>query len=150
MAKKPTKPKAVVDPNAPKKLTPYDFVNAVTFTKKELFDTELPEDAEKAYVPYVVNRALSLTADTVKAAQAMNLRSWLPKREQFSFLLNMIRARKRYAKWLKKPASDEQVDLVAKYYGMSVRKARQVVRLHTPEQLDLMQSRMDRGGRNSA
>lgn len=134
-------------PEVEKKLSPYDFVNSISHTKKNLFETE--PDAEKVYTPFVVNRALSLTQDTVKAAQAMNERPWLAKQDQFSFLLNMVRARKRYAKWLKKPALDEQVDLVAKYYGVSLRKARQIVSLHTPEQLDRMKSRLDRGGRNS-
>lgn len=133
-----------------KKLTPYDFVTAISHTKKNIFETD--PTAEKVYTPFVTNRALSLTQDTLKPAQAMNLRSWLPKEVQFTFLLNMVRARKRYAKWLKKPALDEQVDLVAKYYKVSLRKARIMVALHTPEQLDLMKSRLDRGGasRNSS
>lgn len=144
--KRNTTPKTEVD----KKLSPYDFVNAINHSKKNLFETE--PLAEKVYTPFVVNRALSLTPDTLKAAQAMNERPWLAKQDQFTFLLNTIRARKRYAKWLKKPALDEQVDLVAKYYRVSLRKARQMVSLHTPEQLELIKSRLDRGGesRNSS
>ena len=53
-------------------MTPFDYLNAINLTKKNIF----AEDplADKEYVPYIVNRGLSYFPDTVLYANEMNKR----------------------------------------------------------------------------
>ena len=96
-------------------MNPFDYVNAINYTKKDIMQT--PED-ESAYNPFMVNRSLSYFSDTVGIANEMNRYHHLEKRLQFSFLINIIRKRKRFSKWVK-PELENDVDVVKEYYGYS-------------------------------
>jgi hypothetical protein len=43
-------------------MNPFDYVNAINYSKKDIMQTR---DDEKAYSPYMVNRSLSYFQDTV-------------------------------------------------------------------------------------
>lgn len=127
-----------------KKSSPvFEYVKAVTLTK----DVSVLDDPsfDKNYVPFVVNRALSYFQDTVMAANLMNERHWLDKKLQFTFLLNTLRPRKRFSKWLKHNVS-EDARVVAEYYGCSLRQALPLTSLHSSDQLTYMRTRIDKGG----
>ena len=94
---------------------------------------------------FIVNKGLSYGADTVILANEMNARSHLDYQLQFDFLINTIRPRKRYNKWLK-AETVEVLDVVQEYYGYSINKARQVLPLLTPEQLMYIKKRLNKGG----
>ena len=128
---------------AEKKSPVFEYVNAVTLTK----DTSGLADPtfEKNYVPFIVNRALSYFQDSVLAANLMNERPWLDKRLQFLFLLNTLRPRKRFSKWLKHNVS-EDARVVAEYYGCSLRQAIPLTNLHSSDQLTHMRQRIYKGG----
>jgi hypothetical protein len=128
---------------AQKKSPVFEYVNAVTLTK----DTSGLSDPsfEKNYVPFIVNRALSYFQDSVLAANLMNERAWLDKRLQFLFLLNTLRPRKRFSKWLKHNVS-EDARVVAEYYGCSLRQAIPLTNLHSSDQLTYMRQRTYKGG----
>lgn len=121
----------------------FDYINAVSVTK----DTSILHDLDfaKQYVPFVVNRAFSYHHDSVLAANIMNERSWLSPELQAQFLLNTLRARKRFSPWLKNSISDD-VNAVAEYYGCSVRHAKTLADLHSPEQLSTIRARLYKGG----
>lgn len=118
-------------------------LNAVTRTK----DASLLDDPdfEKFYTPFTINMALGHHDDTVLAANLMNERHWLSPQLQFMFLLNTIRPRFRKSEWLKATVSDDARDL-AEYYGCSVRHARNLVSLHTSDQMTYIRRRLDKGG----
>jgi len=124
-------------------MNPFDYVNAINYSKKDIMET--PED-ETAYTPFVVNRSLSYFADTVGIANEMNRYHHLDNRLQFSFLINIIRKRKRFSKWVK-PELENDVDVVKEYYGYSNEKARQVISLLTPTQLKSLKDKVNKGGR---
>ena len=63
-------------------INPFDFVNAINHTKDNLI---VDEWSESQYKPFLVNKALSFTADTVIQANEMNSRSHLDKKLQYSF-----------------------------------------------------------------
>ncbi len=107
--------------------------------------TDEPE-FERDYVPFISNRAFSYHEDSVLAANLMNERPYLEKRLQAFFLINTLRPRKRFAKWIKNEC-DEDVSKVAKYYGCSYRHAKSILSLHTPDQLKQIEKRLDTGGR---
>ena len=100
---------------------------------------------QKEYVPFIINRALSYHEDAVLAANWMNERPWLEPALQFQFLLNTLAARKRFSKWIKTTVPNDVRD-VAEYYDCSLRAARDIVPLHTKEQMKIIRSRLEKGG----
>jgi hypothetical protein len=124
------------------KLSPFDFVNAIHYSKEELI---VDEETEKQYNPFIVNRALSFGSDTVLFANEMNARPHISKLGQFKFLCAAIRPRKRFNKWLK-AEKVENLDLVMEYFDYSAKKAQEALRILTPTQLEYIRERLNRGG----
>lgn len=102
-------------------------------------------DFEKNYNAFILNRGLSYHEDCVLAAAVLNERPWLAKKLQALYLINTLRPRKRYSKWLKATISDD-AKVIAEYYGVSLRVARDLVSLHSSETLTTMLARLDKGG----
>jgi hypothetical protein len=125
-------------------LSPFDFINAINFSKENLIVDEI---TEKQYVPYIVNKGLSYGSDTVIFANEMNSRPHLDKELQFRFLINSIRPRKRFNKWIKSDKI-EALEMVKTYYGYSTEKARQVLSILSEQQIDTIRKRIDKGGFN--
>lgn len=121
----------------------FAYVDAVSYSKNTAVLQE--QEFAKEYLPFIVNRALSYHEDSVLAANMMNERPSLDPSLQFLFLLNTLRSRKRFAKWIKNTVADD-VRLVAEYYKCSLQKAEPLVSLHTSEQLTEIRRRIDRGG----
>jgi len=124
------------------KINPFDFVNAIHYTKESLI---VDEWSEKQYNGFLVNKALSFGADTVIAANEMNSRPHLEKRLQFDFLINIVRPRKRFNKWLK-AEKIEDLELVKQYHHYNTDKALQALRILTPEQLITIKEKLNTGG----
>jgi len=126
-----------------KKLSPFDFLNAINFTKQDLIVDDI---TEKAYVPFVVNRSLSYFQDTVLLANEMNINHIIDHKAQNLFYINTIRKRKRFSKWAK---ADEPADLeiVKKYYGYSNDRAREALSILSKEEISELKKRMNPGGR---
>tara|TARA_B110000977_G_scaffold4631_2_gene6620 strand:- start:560 stop:886 length:327 start_codon:yes stop_codon:yes gene_type:complete len=106
---------------------------------------ELPEH-EKMYVPFVTNRSLSYFPDTVLLANEMNRYHHIDSKLQYQFLINIVRKRKRFSKWVK-PEIENDIESVKEYYGYSNDKARQVLRLLSSEQLTIIRDKVSKGGR---
>jgi len=124
-------------------MNPFDFVTAINDTKKDVMVDDI---AEKAYAPFLTNRSLSYFRDTVLIANTMNQYHHIDNRLQFDFLINIVRKRKRFSKWLK-PEVVSDLDVVKEYYGYSNEKAKQVLSLLTPDQLNVLKTRTAKGGR---
>lgn len=124
-------------------MNPFDYVNSINYSKKDIMET--PED-ENSYNSFIINRSLSYFGDTVGIANEMNRYHHLDNRLQYSFLINIIRKRKRFSKWVK-PEIENGVDVVKEYYGYSNEKARQVLSLLTPNQLKELEKKVNKGGR---
>jgi hypothetical protein len=122
---------------------PFDYVNAINYTKKDIMETE--ED-EGVYNSFLVNRSLSYFGDTAILANEMNISHHIDNRLQFSFLINIIRKRKRFSKWLK-PETHNAVDVVKAYYGYSNEKAEQILPLLSPDQIKELEKKVNKGGR---
>ena len=126
-----------------KGLSPFDYRNSINFSK---LDIMIDDIAEKKYSPFMVNRTLSYFPDTVAAANEMNRHHHLDNRLQYSFLINIIRKRKRFSKWAKNTDPDA-LSVVKEYYGYSNEKARQVLSLLSNEQIIELKQRMFKGGK---
>ena len=123
-------------------MNPFEYCNDINYGKSNIMVDDI---AEKAYNAFMVNRQLSYFHDTVLMANEMNLNSHLDNRLQFDFLINIVRRRKRFSKWMK-PETASDVEVVKEYYGYSNEKARQALTLLTPEQIIDIKKKVYKGG----
>ena len=124
-------------------IPPFDFINAIHHSKDKLI---VDDWSEKQYNPYIINKGLSYGHDTVIPANEMNSRPHLDKILQFDFLINIVRPRKRFNKWIKAEKIDD-LEVVKEYYGYSTEKAKQVLPLLNDSIIEL-RKRITKGGRN--
>lgn len=104
------------------------------------------EADERAYVPFIINRSLSYFPDTVAIANEVNVYHHLDKKLQLAFLINIVRKRKRFSKWVK-PDLVSDMEVVKLFYGYSSNTARQVLHLLSPEQIEELRKKVSTGGR---
>jgi len=126
-------------------MNPFEFLNSINTTKKDVIVDDI---TEKAYNSFMVNRSLSYFNDTAILANEMNRYHHLDNKLQFDFLINMVRKRKRFSKWIK-PQIESDVEVVKQYYGYSNEKARQVLSLLSPEQINGLKKKVNKGGRTN-
>lgn len=127
-------------------MTPFDFVNAINSGKKDFISGPDAETLEKAYNPFIVNRAFSFFPDTILYVNELNRYPYLDRKLQFDFLACALRPRKRFSKWLKKEKSDD-LEVVARYFNYTFEKARQALVLLSNDQLDAIRKKMNEGGK---
>ena len=127
-----------------KAISPFDFANSINHSKENLITDDW---SEKQYNPFIVNKAMSYGPDTVIAANEMNSRPHLSHKMQYDFLLNVVRSKKRYNKWLK-PEKEENIEIVKEYFGYSNTKAQEALRLLSDKDLGELRSRLNKGGKN--
>ncbi len=85
-------------------MTPFDIVNIVN--EKKEFDRE---ELIKCYNPWIINKALANSMDTLLFAEQMNLYYQLSKDAQFDFYFNGIPKGKRFSKWFKENKDEEDI-----------------------------------------
>ena len=121
-----------------------DYLNTINQTKQYLMDED--PGWEKNYPPYVINKCLSQHLDTVMFANEMNQYPGLDKKLQYDFFISIVRPRKRFSPWGKKEKVDN-LELVKQYYGYSTEKAVQALEILTPTQLDVIRTKLNKGGK---
>ena len=121
---------------------PFEFIKAINTSKDVMKDNSL---AEKDYIPFLVNRGLSFFQDTVIQINEMNRRHFLDNKLQFDYLLNNIRPRKRWSKWLK-PDKIDNLELVKTYFGFGNEKAKEALEVLTSENIEDIKSKLAKGG----
>ena len=124
-------------------MNPFDYLNSINHTKQDIMDDD---NAERGYNSFLINRSLSYFYDTVGIANLMNRYHHLDNKLQYHFLINIIRKRKRFSKWMK-PETESDIEVVKEYYGYSNEKARQVLPLLSPEQITIIKQKVSKGGR---
>ena len=124
-------------------MNPFDFVNAISFTKKDIMEDDL---SEREYASFITNRTLSYHQDCIMYANEINRRHHLDSRLQFHYFLNTLRKRKRFAKWVK-PSVLEDMKIIQDYYECSKSKAEEYLRLLTAKEIEELKMRMNKGGR---
>jgi hypothetical protein len=125
---------------------PFDYINAINKNEDIIRSSESPELAEKEYSPYMVNRGLSYFPDTILYANEMNMLAHVDHILQFDYLLNSIRPRKRFSKWVKK-REDSDIEAVKEYFGYGYAKAQQALTVLSTQQLDNIKQRLEKGGK---
>jgi hypothetical protein len=125
--------------------SPFDFINAINLTKKDLFLDD--PQASKDYSSFMVNRGLSYFPDTIMLANEMNKYPNSPKDWQFNFLLNTVTKKKRFSKWVKKDSEPKAIQLVMRHYGYSSKRALEVLDILTSDQLKQIEETYTYGGK---
>ena len=126
-------------------MNPFEYCNAINYTKKNIMIDDI---TEKAYSSYMVNRQLSYFPDTVLAANEMNRNHHIDNRLQFDFFINIIKKRNRFSKWFK-PTEIQSIDIVKEYYGYSDEKAKSILSLLNNKQIEDLRKRIYKGGRTN-
>lgn len=120
----------------------FDYLNSINYNKADLI---VDDYTEKQYPPFMINRGLSFHPDTVIPANEMNSRPHLDKKLQFHFLINIVRPKKRFGKWIKNEKV-EAIEILKTYYGFSTEKARQAVSILNEEQINYLKQKLQKGG----
>jgi len=126
-------------------MSPFDYLNSINDSKVDLMTDQA---SEKAYNAFIVNRSLSYFPDTILLANEMNSKHHLGQKPQYHFLINTVRKKKRFSKWIK-PHESEDLMIVKEYYGYSNEKARVVLTMMSKDQILQLKQRLSTGGQNS-
>ena len=94
----------------------------------------MPEREEKKYPAYLINKYFSFLPDTLFFANELNTRSHIDNKLKHHFYLHSLRKKKRFTKWLK-PEEFKELEFIQQVYECSAVKAREYLRLLTPEQI---------------
>jgi len=121
-----------------------DYLNTINQTKQYLMDED--PGWENNYPAYVINKCMSQHMDTIMYANEMNQYQGLDKKLQYDFFINIVRPRKRFSPWGKKQKVKD-LELVKQYYGYSTEKALQALRILSPEQLEIIRDKLNKGGK---
>lgn len=122
---------------------PFEFINSISHKKNNLLKDGY---SEKDYPSFLVNKGLSLYADTILYANEINRRPWIDNKLAYDYYLNSIRPRKRYSKWFKK-TKNEDLELLKEYYKCSESKALEYLNILSETQLEKLRKRLTKGNK---
>jgi|TARA_R110002153_G_scaffold267170_1_gene431018 hypothetical protein len=129
-----------------KDLSPFDFMNAASFSKKNLIgESDNPELTEKEYNPYIVNRGFTYFEDTILHANEMNQRHELFPGAQFEYYRSVLRKRKRFSKWHKAEKNND-LDAIQQVYECNRTVAKMYLKVLNEEQLKSVHEKLVIGG----
>ncbi len=76
----------------------------------------------------------------------MNSCPSIDKKMHFDYLMNSIRKRKRFSKWMKNEES-QKINVIKEYFGYSERKAREISSLLSDSDIEEMTKYLYTGGK---
>lgn len=126
-------------------MNPFEFVKAIN-NKQNIIRDDLDE---KSYDSFLVNKAFSYFPDTILLANEMNFYHHIDSKLKNDFFINTIRKNpKRFSKWNKKQVTDE-FRVIKEYYGYDDDNTHFVLSLLTPQQIENISRKVDKGGRRA-
>ena len=123
-----------------------DYLNSINLNKNNLMDEDSDPAWKLKYPAYIINKCMSHHMDTVMYANEMNQYSFLDSKMQYDFYIHIVRPKRRFSPWGKKQKIDD-LDLVKRYYGYSTDKAIQALRILSPNQIDYIKDKLNKGGK---
>ena len=126
--------------------SPFDFIGSASMTKVDLVkNAERPEEVEKQYTAFIVNRGFSYFEDTILHANEMNTRPVLFKDAQYRYFLGILRPRKRFSKWHKAEKSTD-LDAIQQYFQCNRTVAKYYTKVLTAENMMEINTKVNKGG----
>lgn len=130
--------------------SPFDFGKALTQTKEDLWTHD--DVSQREYTPFMINRILSNSQNTLFFAEMMNMYPDLDKKLQYYFYHSGIPKNNKYTKmWSKKETSgidDEFINFIAADMNISIKRAIEVYQLLGHETIEKQMSL--RGGKQAS
>jgi|TARA_B100000073_G_scaffold33298_1_gene25256 hypothetical protein len=120
-----------------------DYLNGINLKQGSLQEDER---AMKKYPSFIVNKCLAGHIDCIMHVNEMNRYYELDNDLQYNYYLYSIRKSKRFAPW-DKFQTDNDLELVKQFYGYSTDKARDALKLLNKDQLEVIRSKLNVGGR---
>lgn len=128
--------------------SPFDFIKSASNTKQNLIaESDNPEYVEKQYNPYLVNKGFSYFPDTILHANEMNRLFDIPNHAQYIYYFDVLRKRNRFKKW-NKLGKNHDLDTIQEYYQCNRNVAKQYLKALSPENLEIINKNMTKGGHN--
>jgi hypothetical protein len=94
----------------------------------------------------MINKSLSYFPDTLFEANMMNFYNNLSKKMQYDYYLLNIGKKKRFSKWHKDKTTDsDDISIIKQYYGYSDKKAVEVSRILSKEQIKELKVTLNTG-----
>ena len=135
-------------------MNPFDYLNSINkgvngedYFSAERLRSEVRGETVEDYNCFIINRGLSYHSDSVLLANEMNRLPDLPHIMQFDFYRNILRPRKRFAKWSKQQEASNDIKIIQKAFDYSREKAEQVYDLFDKKQIKQLRSLFDEGGK---
>ncbi len=125
-------------------MNPFDFIKS--FETKDGY--LLSAETEKDYVPFIINRSMAFSPDTIAYAEMMNRAHGLDKKLQHDFYYYAVPKKKRYAKWIKAEEENPDIQMVASLFSINKSQARKYLELLSAEQLEVIRKKTDKGGKS--
>lgn len=111
----------------------FDFLKAISDTKEELFELE---DFDRKYPPFMINRFLSVSQDTLFFANIISQFPDLPKKLQYAFYHYGIDKKKRYFQYAGKGKDNtKHLKDIVRYYCCSKEQGMEYLELLSKEQI---------------
>ncbi len=121
------------------------FLGSINITKENVLLEDSNGKIEEAYNPFIINKSLSYFPDTIMQSNTMNQYFELDKKLQYDFLLNSVRKKKRFSKWIKSNI-EEKVEIVKQYYKVGNEKAVEILSLLNNAQIISIKKELSEGG----
>lgn len=106
--------------------------------------SENDELAESGYQPYLTNKALSYFPDSLFYSNEMNMNHHADNILQYEYLINTLRPKRRFAKWVKAEDNDD-LEAIKLFFGYSNKKAEQTLSILSSEQIKIIKDELVRG-----
>lgn len=122
-------------------MNPFDIVKSISQSKEDL-SQEI--EFKPAYDPFIINRTLCRFTDCIMYVNDMNQYPYIDREMQYTYLINSIRPRHRFKKWVKSDTS-EDVAFLMEYYNFNHKKAKEAISLLSDKQLNSLKKQRDKG-----
>jgi hypothetical protein len=123
------------------KTNPFDFLNAINQGDSNL----LRDDPNISYPEYMVNRGMSLFADTIFIAYQADQLGSLDGAIKLDYYLHSVTKKKRFSKW-PKVVADEDVDFVCDVYTVNKQVSREYIDMMGESWLSDLRVSHNKGG----
>lgn len=116
--------------------------NSVMSNKQHL---DMDGLVEFKYDAFRLNRTLSNYLDTISVADELNRNYHLDPKMQYDYAFYKVKKAKR---WFKKEKQDKNADLllIREHYKYSIERAKEALRILSPEQIQMIKKEKEKGG----
>jgi hypothetical protein len=125
-----------------------DIIPDINFGHKNLIRQGEMDESEYNRNKYLINRSLSMGADTIFYVNDMNIHYDVDALLQYDYFINSVRKKKRYNKWSKATAKSSNLELIQAFYNYNEQRAIEVLKLLTDVQIEKIKLKMNKGGNN--